>query len=92
MSAAEKDLSAEFAQQLLAKIKRTQEESSRKKPLLGSFAMRIPVGMHRQLQRAARKHGITQTDIILQGLKQILPVLLSEEDLQRDLLEEGSLK
>lgn len=87
----DKDLNLEFAQKLLTTIKKSQAEDSKKKPLLGSFAMRIPVGMHRQLQRAAKKHGITQTDIILQGLRQVLPVLLSAEDLQRELAEEDAI-
>lgn len=80
-------VNTEFAQQLLAEIKQSQALEDRKRPLLTSYAQRMPVGLKRQLIKAAKKHGISQTDIVNQGLRSVLPVLLSEEELQRELLE-----
>jgi len=78
-------VATQFAQQLLADIKTEQGLARRRRPVLVSYAQRMPIGVLRQLRKAAEKHGITQTDIILQGLKSVLPVLLSQEELQQEL-------
>jgi hypothetical protein len=49
--------------------------------------MRMPIGTKRQLKKAAKLRGISQTDIILELLDVALPALLGEpEDRQQDLL------
>ena len=47
-----------------------------------SWAMRMPIGFHRQLQRAADKHNINMTDIVVAALRRTLPALLSEDELK----------
>jgi hypothetical protein len=70
---------------LLAGIRARQEDD--RKLLLTSFAMRMPIGTKRQLKKAAKLRGISQTDIILELLGVALPALLGEpEDRQQDLL------
>jgi hypothetical protein len=70
---------------LLAGIRARQEDD--RKLLLTSFAMRMPIGTKRQLKKAAKLRGISQTDIILELLDVALPALLGEpEDQQQDLL------
>lgn len=78
-------VATQFAQQMLAQIKSEQDAHRRKRPLLVSWSQRMPIGLVRQLKAAAKKHGVTQTDIIIQGLRQVLPVLLDQEELQRSL-------
>jgi len=53
--------------------------------VLVSYAQRMPIGVIRQLRKAATKHGITQTDIILKGLSGVLPVLLSDDEMQQEM-------
>jgi len=78
-------VATQFAQQLLTEIKTEQAEARRRRPTLVSYAQRMPLGVIRQLRQASKKHAITQTDIILQGLRNVLPVLLSDEERQREL-------
>jgi hypothetical protein len=44
--------------------------------------MRLPIGFHRQLQRAADKHNINMTDNVVEALRRTLPALLSEDELK----------
>src|ERR1700733_5467999 len=70
---------------LLAGIQARQSDD--RKLLLTSFAMRMPIGTKRQLKKAVKLRGISQTDIILELLDVALPALLGEqEDRQQDLL------
>ena len=70
---------------LLAGIQARQEDD--RKLLLTSFAMRMPIGTKRQLKKASKLRGISQTDIILELLDVALPALLGEqEDRQRELI------
>ncbi len=74
-----------FTHDLLAEIKARQENLIGKKPLLTSYAMRMPVGIKRQLKKAAKKMGTTQTDIILELLRKTLPVILEEGEVQEEM-------
>ena len=70
---------------LLAGIQARQEDD--RKLLLTSFAMRMPIGTKRQLKKASKLRGISQTDIILELLDVALPALLGEqEDRQQELI------
>ena len=79
------ELNSQFAKEMLAEIKAEEEAIVRRRPTLTSWACRIPIGTLRQLRRAAKKHGVTQTDLVLAGLRRILPTLLDEEEMQREL-------
>jgi hypothetical protein len=74
-----------FTNDLLASIKSRQEELDGKRPVLTSYAMRMPVGIKRQLKRVAKKTGYTETDIVLELLRKALPVILEEEGIQEKL-------
>lgn len=41
-----------------------------------------PIGVHRQLQRAADKHNINMTDNAVEALRRTLPARLSEDKLK----------
>ena len=66
---------------LLAGIHARQSDD--RKLLLTSFAMRMPIGTKRQLKKAAKLRGISQTDIILELLDVALPALLGEETVEQ---------
>jgi len=53
-----------------------------RRPVLVAWSLRIPVGVHRQLQKAAEKHEINMTDIVVEALRRTLPALLSEDELK----------
>lgn len=76
------ETNARFASELLIHIQAEQTRFRQTRPVLISWAMRMPVGIHRQLSRAAKKHGVSMTDIIIVGLRKVLPVLLSEDELR----------
>ena len=78
-------VTTQFAQKLLVEIKTEQAGLRRNRPVLVSYAQRMPLGVIRQLRKAATKHGITQTDIILKGLSGVLPVLLSDDEIQQEM-------
>jgi hypothetical protein len=42
----------------------------------------MPIGFHRQLQRAADKHNINMTDNVVEALRRTLPALLSGDALK----------
>ena len=78
-------VATQFAQKLLVEIKTEQAGLRRNRPVLVSYAQRMPIGVIRQLRKAATKHGITQTDIILKGPSGVLPVLLSDDEMQQEM-------
>jgi len=81
----EPQLTKDFAQQLLAEIKAEDAALTKKRPPLVGFTMKMPLGTKRQLKKAAKKEGVTQSAIVLKGLKLVLPHLLAEQERQQDL-------
>jgi hypothetical protein len=81
-------VNSEFARQLVANAKADRELTRKKRPLLSTYAQRMPIGIQRQLRKAAEKNGITQSEIVIQALKGVLPTLLSTEELQQELLDD----
>jgi len=75
--------SATFASELLGSLQAKTHAAEQSRPTLIAWSLRMPQGIHRQLRRAAKKHDIGMTDIVVEGLRRILPALLSEEELGR---------
>lgn len=73
--------SASFAVELLGSLQARSHAAEQGKPTLIAWSLRMPQGIHRQLRKAAKKHDIGMTDIVVEGLRRILPVLLSEDEL-----------
>jgi hypothetical protein len=74
-------VNASFAVELLATLQIRDREITRKRPILVSWPMRLPVSLHRQLKKAAKKHGVTMASIANEALARVLPVLLSPPEL-----------
>lgn len=74
------EATAQFAAEMLNAIQ--NQGKGRRRPVLVAWSLRMPVGVHRQLQRAAEKHQINMTDIVVEVLRRSLPVLLSEDELR----------
>lgn len=74
--------SASFAAELLGSLQARTQAAEQTRPTLIAWSLRMPQGIHRQLRRAAKKHGIGMTDIVVEGLRRILPALLSEDELR----------
>jgi hypothetical protein len=50
---------------------------SKRRELLVAVSYKLPVAVRNNLRRAARRHDVTQTDIILGALRPLLPILLA---------------
>ena len=74
----------QFASRLLAELKAAEREQERRHPVLIQYCNRMPVGLKRQLKRARKKHGLTETAIINTALKKILPSLLNPREMQEE--------
>jgi hypothetical protein len=74
--------SAAFAAELLGTLQARTQSAEHNRPTLIAWSLRMPQGIHRQLRRAAKKHDVGMTDIVVEGLRRILPALLSEEELK----------
>ena len=74
---------AHFAAELLATLQARSKEFDRTRPTLVAWSLCMPVGLHRQLRKAAKKHDLGMTEIVIEALRRTLPVLLSEDELTR---------
>jgi len=74
--------STSFAAELLGTLQARSHATEQGKPTLIAWSLRMPQGIHRQLRKAAKKHDIGMTDIVVEGLRRILPVLLSEDEMK----------
>ena len=74
--------SATFATELLGSLQAKNRATEQSRPTLIAWSLRMPQGIHRQLRRAAKKHDIGMTDIVVEGLRRLLPALLSEEEMR----------
>jgi hypothetical protein len=69
----------ELIRKIRAKAEAESESRSRVYPLRVRLDLNVPVGTKRVLKRAAKRHSVTATQIILAALEETLPKLLGED-------------
>jgi hypothetical protein len=75
------EVNQNFASEVLASIQLADKTKARKRPVLIAQSSRRPIGIQRQLQKAAKKHRISMTSIEVEALRRILPSLLTEPEM-----------
>lgn len=65
-----------YAEAVLVRIYRTVKERQQPGLTRRRWSIRLPYDLFTQLSRAARKHTVTMTDIVIEALRLILPRLL----------------
>lgn len=84
------DIDENFANEVLLTIKHRQR--SKKHPILLAWTSRMPLTIHRNLQKAAKKHHVSMTAIQIEALRRLLPALLSTQELRAADAEEREVE
>jgi hypothetical protein len=76
-----KQLAQEFTQLVLDSIKIEEESPTRpRRPVLVAFQVKMSPKLRNRIKRACKERGIEQTQLTIHMMKQVIAVLLKDEE------------
>jgi hypothetical protein len=76
-----KQLAQEFTQLVLDSIELEVKAATRpRNPVLVAFQVKMPVKLRNRIRKACREKGIEQTQLTIHAMRQMIAVLLEDEE------------